>query len=225
MGGSDDDEDIDDEDLDLIQENLGVKFQKKRSRIQKMDSDEDSDEGPREAGSGSVDGEGKPIVRKKTKKKHIFDDSQRQLAEDIFGVAFDYEEFEQFEGSGGESSEEDMEDIEDEDGQRTERRKRRKKTAKTIFDIFDPYELERGHYTDLDQEIRAQDHPERMQLRQIPVTAVPDDSDELDREADWIYKHGFTIPTITQQALHTVDQCAKWTQASQTTEKIKKALV
>jgi hypothetical protein len=29
--------------------------------------------------------------RKKQRKKHIFDDSQRQLAEDIFGVAFDYE--------------------------------------------------------------------------------------------------------------------------------------
>merc|ERR1712096_337839 len=171
-----------------------------------------------------VDEEGRPIERKKAKRKHIFEDSQRQLAEDIFGVAFDYEEFEQFEGSGGESSEEDMEDIEDEDGQRTERRKRRKKTAKTIFDIFDPYELERGHYTDLDQEIRAQDHPERMQLRQIPVTAVPDDSDELDREADWIYKHGFTTPTITLQALHTVHETAKWSLETGTTEKIKKAL-
>ena len=38
-----------------------------------------------------VDEEGKPIERKKSRKKHIFDDSQRQLAEDIFGVAFDYE--------------------------------------------------------------------------------------------------------------------------------------
>ena len=40
-----------------------------------------------------VDEEGKPIERKKGRKKHIFDDSQRQLAEDIFGVAFDYEVF------------------------------------------------------------------------------------------------------------------------------------
>ena len=38
-----------------------------------------------------MDEEGKPIERKKSRKKHIFDDSQRQLAEDIFGVAFDYE--------------------------------------------------------------------------------------------------------------------------------------
>merc|ERR1712025_17554 len=44
-----------------------------------------------------VDEEGKPIERKKTRRKHIFEDSQRQLAEDIFGVAFDYDEFDQYE--------------------------------------------------------------------------------------------------------------------------------
>ena len=43
----------------------------------------------------------------------------------------------------------------------------RKKPAKTIFDIFDPFDLEQGHYTDQDQEIRNTDIPERMQLRQV----------------------------------------------------------
>ena len=116
-----------------------------------------------------VDAEGKPIERKKVKKKHIFDDESKQMAEDIFGVAFDYEEFEQFEGSGGESeASEAEEDDEDEiGGERREKRRRRKRPAKTIFDIFDPYELEKGHYTDLDQEIRSTDIPERMQLRQV----------------------------------------------------------
>ena len=33
----------------------------------------------------------------------------------------------------------------------------------------------------------------------VPVSAPPDDSDELDREADWIYKHGFCKQTITNQ--------------------------
>jgi hypothetical protein len=28
-------------------------------------------------------------------------------------------------------------------------------------------------------------------LLQVPVTAVPDDSEELDREAEWICKYGF----------------------------------
>ena len=43
----------------------------------------------------------------------------------------------------------------------------RKKPAKTIFDIFDPFDLEQGHYTDQDQEIRNTDIPERMQLRKV----------------------------------------------------------
>jgi transcription elongation factor SPT6 len=161
-----------------------------------MDSDDESDHerSRRDSGSGSekggerggdsggsgvdesdddgfiVDEEGKPIERKKVKKKHIFDDASKQMAEDIFGVAFDYEEFEQYEGSGPESASDadDVEDMdEDELGERRAARRRRKKPAKTIFDIFDPYELEKGHYTDLDQEIRTTDIPERMQLRQV----------------------------------------------------------
>merc|ERR1712240_330882 len=128
----DDDEDLDEDDMDLIEENLGVKIEKKRKRIQMASSDEDEgsdggrDDSRRGDRSGSdedlpdperggrarsvsggggsdeedidnfiVDEEGRPIERKKSKRKHIFEDSQRQLAEDIFGVAFDYEEFEE----------------------------------------------------------------------------------------------------------------------------------
>ena len=28
----------------------------------------------------------------------------------------------------------------------------------------------------------------------VPVTTVAEESDELDREAEWIYKHGFIKP-------------------------------
>jgi len=38
-----------------------------------------------------------------------------------------------------------------------------------------------------------------MQLREVPVTPVPEGSDELDDEADWIYKQAFCKPTITTQ--------------------------
>lgn len=38
-----------------------------------------------------------------------------------------------------------------------------------------------------------------MQLREIPVTPVPEGSDELDDEAEWIYKQAFCKPTITTQ--------------------------
>ena len=51
--------------------------------------------------------------------------------------------------------------------ERKRREKKKRKPATTIFDIFDPFDLEQGHYTDLDQEIRTTDIPERMQLRQV----------------------------------------------------------
>jgi len=243
-----DDEDLDEDDMDLIEENLGVKIKKKRSRIQIDSSDEggsgrSSDDelpdperrGGRDSASraGSdeedisnfiVDEEGRPIERKKAKRKHIFEDSQRQLAEDIFGVAFDYDEFEQYDQKSDESESDDYDDDELDEDKIRKRDKKRKKTAKTIFDIFDPHDLAMGHYTDQDHEIRNTDIPERMQLRQVPVTAVPEDSDELDREAEWIYKHGFTKPTLTQQVNFRKHECEDWQGKTATVEKIKKAL-
>ena len=100
--------------------------------------------------------------------------------------------------------------------------KKKRKTAKTIFDIFDPHDLAMGHYTDQDHEIRNTDIPERMQVRQVPVTAVPEDSDELDREAEWIYKHGFTKPTLTKQVNYLREDCDEWQGKTATVEKIKK---
>jgi transcription elongation factor SPT6 len=41
--------------------------------------------------------------------------------------------------------------------------------------------------------------PERMQLRQVPVTKVGKDSPELEEEAEWIYKQAFCRPTISVQ--------------------------
>lgn len=64
--------------------------------------------------------------------------------------------------------------------------------------MYEPSELKRGHFTDLDNEIRKTDIPERMQLRQFPVTPVPEGSSELDNEAEWIYKHAFCKPPVSQ---------------------------
>ena len=33
------------------------------------------------------------------------------------------------------------------------------------------------------------------------MTSAPEDSDELDREAEWIYKHGFCKQAITVQEI------------------------
>lgn len=51
----------------------------------------------------------------------------------------------------------------------------------------------------MDNEIRKADIPERMQLREVPITPVADGSNELEDEAEWIYKQAFIQQTITNQ--------------------------
>lgn len=41
--------------------------------------------------------------------------------------------------------------------------------------------------------------PERMQLRNVPISSVEEGSNELDMEADWIYKHAFSKASISNQ--------------------------
>ena len=68
--------------------------------------------------------------------------------------------------------------------------------------------------------------PERMQLRPTPVTSVPEGSEEeLNREAEWIFRHGFSKQTVSQQREYTAEDCAEWQgQSEGTVEKIRKAL-
>lgn len=49
-------------------------------------------------------------------------------------------------------------------------------------------------------QVRNTDIPERMQLREVPITAVPEGSDELEEEAEWIYKQVFCKATTSKQA-------------------------
>ena len=44
-------------------------------------------------------------------------------------------------------------------------RKGKKKTS--IYDVYEPSELERGHFTERDSEIRVTDMPERFQVRRL----------------------------------------------------------
>lgn len=113
---------------------------------------------------------------------------------------FDYDEFEKY----NEYDEELEEEYEYEDDEAEgEIRVRPKKTAKkrvsrrSIFEMYEPSELESSHLTDQDNEIRATDLPERFQLRSIPVKGAEDD--ELEEEADWIYRNAFATPTISLQ--------------------------
>nr|CAD7195384.1 unnamed protein product [Timema douglasi] len=252
-----DDEDFDDrledEDYDLIEENLGVKVERKRfkrlRRIEDEESEEEQDdqvEGARDAianelfDDGSdhdedrvsdkgrpeverfededeegdysdaddfiVDDDGQPISDKRKKRKPIFSDAALQEAQDIFGVDFDYDEFEKYDEFDEDEDEEDDYDVEEGDEEAEKRRKpkkpaRKKPTKKSIFEIYEPSELKRGHFTDLDNEIRNTDIPERMQLRDFPVTAVPDGSEELEEESEWIYKQAFCKQSISVQEI------------------------
>ena len=51
-------------------------------------------------------------------------------------------------------------------------RKGKKKTS--IYDVYEPSELERGHFTERDSEIRVTDMPERFQVRRLsPMCSSP----------------------------------------------------
>ncbi|XP_063222520.1 transcription elongation factor SPT6 isoform X2 [Bacillus rossius redtenbacheri] len=201
-----------------------------RGRAEVEHYDDEEEEGElSDADDFIVDDDGRPITDKKKKRKPIFTDAALQEAQDIFGVDFDYEEFEKYDDEFDEEEEEDDEyDVEEGDEDVEKRRKpkkaaKKKPTRKSIFEIYEPSELKRGHFTDLDNEIRNTDIPERMQLRDFPVTAVPDGSDELDEESEWIYKQAFCKPSISLQDGHGEgrDRSKK---GPQTIAKIKKAL-
>nr|KAG5690166.1 hypothetical protein BaRGS_013623 [Batillaria attramentaria] len=246
----DDDDDIDDrledEDFDLIEENLGIKVNRKqqRKRIRVMsdegsDNEEASQDGKQaiketlfddddEMGEDItatpprgeernefgdldedeesdiddfiVDDEGKPISKGKKKKHIIHSDAALQEAQDIFGVDFNFEEFEQYDGEDDFEDEEyeDEEEGEDVEPRVREKKKKKRATRKSIFDVFEPSELERGHFTELDNEIRTTDMPERFQLRQIPV--LPTEEGEREEEAEWIYKQAFVTSPVSNQA-------------------------
>ena len=97
--------------------------------------------------------------------------------------------------------EDDYEDPDDDDEDIAMKRRRKKRRTKTIFEMYEPSELEVRHFTDQDNEIRNTDIPERMQLRNFPVT-VPDDPDEeFVREAEWIFDR-FTQVSYSISRVH-----------------------
>ncbi|XP_022244486.1 transcription elongation factor SPT6-like [Limulus polyphemus] len=251
------DDNLDDEDYELLETNLGVKMPRKKKfkRLRRIEDDESDAEETQDSAnrevvdereaianelfegsdaegeaaeppveeddqyrdlSGSegesdpddfiVDDDGQPISKGK-KRRHVkYTDAALQEAQDIFGGDFDFDEFEQY---GDEYEEEEMEEDEyaeeDEEGETKQRPKKstkKRQTKKSIFDVYEPSELEHGHFTDLDNEIRTTDIPERFQLRSVPVTQAEDA--EIEEEAKWIYKMAFNTATISVQ--ETADQ-------------------
>ncbi|XP_063383869.1 transcription elongation factor SPT6 [Cydia fagiglandana] len=167
-----------------------------------VEYDEEGEEGESDADDFIVDDDGKPIAKKK--RKPIFTDASLQEGQDIFGVDFDYDEFDKY---GDEDSEEDDEedldqyisdDEEEGERKRTKKGKAKRPSKKSIFEIYEPSELKRSHFTDLDNEIRKTDIPERMQIREVPITPVAEGSSELEDEAEWIYKQAFLKPPVSK---------------------------
>ncbi|XP_074468063.1 transcription elongation factor SPT6 [Sebastes fasciatus] len=227
---------LDDDDLDLIEENLGVKVKrrkKKYDRVKTLDDDEEDDDekdliadeifhgdadGELEDGEAVdeplhhadddeegedeesdiddfiVDDDGQPITKKRGKKFSGYTDAALQEAQEIFGGDFDFADFDADAYDQGEEEEEDQ----DEGGwDRPKKQTKRRQGRKSIFEIYEPSELESSHMTDQDNEIRSTDMPERFQLRSIPVK--PAEDDELEEEAEWIFRHGFSTLTISMQ--------------------------
>lgn len=152
-----------------------------------------------------------------------------QEAQETFGVDFDYDEFSKYEQDDYEEEDDEEDEYEeDEEGARIRRPKktaRKKPTKKSIFEVYEPSELKRGFFTDLDNEIRNTDIPERMQIREVPITAVPDDSTELDVEAEWIYKQAFCKATVSNMDANlTAEARERQKKGPQTVGKIRKAL-
>ncbi|XP_045447974.1 transcription elongation factor SPT6 [Melitaea cinxia] len=192
-----------------------------------VEYDDENEDMESDADDFIVDDDGRPIAERKKKRKPMFADASLQEGQDIFGVDFDYDEFEKY----GEEDYEDEEDddfeyIDDED-EEGEKRRTKKGTAKrpskkSIFEIYEPSELKRSHFTDLDNEIRKTDVPERMQIREVPITPVEEGSTELEDEAEWIYKQAFLKPPVSKADAQEARERSR--RGSSTVVKIRQAL-
>ncbi|XP_034935114.1 transcription elongation factor SPT6-like [Chelonus insularis] len=171
-----------------------------------------------------VDDDGRPVAERRRKKRAMFSDIALQEAQDIFGVDFDYDEFEQYEDEDYEEEEDQYVGEESQKSQRPKKQLKKNTTRKSIFDIYEPSELRRGHFTDIDNEIRNTDIPERMQLRSTPIIPVLEGSDELDDEAEWIYQQAFCRSKICSQDSFDDEVNNQSQKGPQTVAKIKKAL-
>uniref|UniRef100_A0A3Q1FJV9 Transcription elongation factor SPT6 n=1 Tax=Acanthochromis polyacanthus TaxID=80966 RepID=A0A3Q1FJV9_9TELE len=162
-----------------------------RGLIDDGDEEGEEEEAERSGSGGGSDSEEEVRHRRKKRSKSI---RALQEAQEIFGGDFDFADFDADAYDQGEEEEEDQ----DEEGwDRPKKQTKRRQGRKSIFELYEPSELESSHMTDQDNEIRSTDMPERFQLRSIPVK--PAEDDELEEEAEWIFRHGFSTLTISMQ--------------------------
>uniref|UniRef100_A0A8C9R3L7 Transcription elongation factor SPT6 n=1 Tax=Scleropages formosus TaxID=113540 RepID=A0A8C9R3L7_SCLFO len=186
--------------------------------------EEEDDEDESDIDDFIVDDDGQPLKKPKWRKKLPgYTDAALQEAQEIFGGDFDFAEFD---AEGYDNVEEEEEDPDEESWDRPKKQAKKRMGRRSIFELYEPSELESSHMTDQDNEIRSTDMPERFQLRAIPVK--PAEEDELEEEAEWIYRSAFSTPTISMQ--ESVDYLDRGTTSSfsrkgpSTIQKIKEAL-
>ncbi|KAI4456284.1 transcription elongation factor spt6 [Holotrichia oblita] len=225
------DSQLEDEDYDLIEENLGVKVERRKKfrRLRRIQDEESDNE------EATDDSQGKEAIA-----AEIFsEDDDERRSERSHRPVIEPEQFHEEEEDMDYSDEDDF-IVDDEgrpigekkrrkpiftDARRPKKSQRKKPSRKTIFEIYEPDELKRNYFTDLDNEVRNTDIPERMQLREVPITPVPEDSNELSEEAEWIYKQAFCKPTVSIQDAHLTSEAReRQKKGPQTVGKIKKAL-
>uniref|UniRef100_H0X665 SPT6 homolog, histone chaperone and transcription elongation factor n=1 Tax=Otolemur garnettii TaxID=30611 RepID=H0X665_OTOGA len=186
---------------EIFQDGEGEEGQEAVEAAMAPPEEEEEDDEESDIDDFIVDDDGQPLKKPKWRKKLPgYTDAALQEAQEIFGVDFDYDEFEKYNEYDEELEEEyEYEDDEAEGEIRVRPKKTTKKrvSRRSIFEMYEPSELESSHLTDQDNEIRATDLPERFQLRSIPVKGAEDD--ELEEEADWIYRNAFATPTISLQ--------------------------
>ncbi|KAI0979818.1 hypothetical protein GJ496_000989 [Pomphorhynchus laevis] len=172
---------LDDDDLDLLEENLGIRRKLKRRRVvmEKDDDEESVLEGkPADVSSVQCIGEadddfiafvidedqsssclatGKVTLPRSFKRY----DAAMQDAHDIFGTG-----------------EEDLAPTDEEN--------KSSQIVELVEQIYEPSELEQNLLTEFDTEVKLEDKPERFKLRRpYPVTFA--EPAELEMESEWIY--------------------------------------
>ncbi|KAF3840972.1 hypothetical protein F7725_006834 [Dissostichus mawsoni] len=191
---------LDDDDLDLIEENLGVKVKrrkKKYDRVKTLDDDEEDDDE-------------KDLIA-----DEIFHgDAEGDLEE---GEAVDEPLHQADDEEEGEDEESDIDDfIVDDDGQPITKKRGKKFSGYTDaalqeaqeifggdFDFaeFDADAYDQGEEEEEDQDEEAWDRPKKQTKRRQGRKSIFEiyEPSELEKEAEWIFRHGFSTLTISMQ--------------------------
>ncbi|KAL7079838.1 hypothetical protein ACQ4LE_000385 [Meloidogyne hapla] len=216
--GSDDD--LLEDDLDLLNENIGHNV---RGRVEISDDEDDrerikgqlfgtsdfvDDSRPNEreyqqreyvdAGSRSESEQSEDpfIVQDEgQRRRHRKKGTKREYSDQVLDEAkdiFGVEDLDEF------YEDEEVLEEELEEGEESIRTTRPRGTKVTLLDTIEPSELEKGFVRAEDKKIICEDRPERFQIRKIPVTEI--DDHDLQLESFWILEFAFKAQTLSQQS-------------------------